>query len=311
MIDALLALIADDTPAGLAAVDAALPHPDPWTSGMLWLTRSFLQGSHAGMTGMWQDVAAAAAAFRAAGERWGLSTTLTYLAVAHSTLGEVDAAAAALRETMSVVRELGTDDFQRVLLASVRIHLGERESARAELQDVVAAARSAGHVAMARVSLADIARHDGDLAEADRQLTLVAAERGGDAGIDPLFRTGRAKLAIMRGELDAAEDDLRAALRLATGMPDMPMAAAVAVGVAQLAARRGAPGSAAEVLGAAHALRSAADAADPDVRALEEDLCRALGERAYRAAYDRGRGANRDAALALIDAQTAAASRSA
>lgn len=260
---------------------------------------------------MWHDLTAAAAAFREAGERWGLSTTLTYLALAHSAAGDLDSAAAALEESMGLVRELGTDELQRVLLATVRIHMGDRDAARAELRDVVASAHSSTHTAMARVALADIARWDGDLAEATRQLDLVVAERRADADRDPLLRTGRGKLAVARGELAAAEHDLRAALDLAVGMPDMPMVAAVAVGVAQLAARRRGPATAAEVLGAAHALRGAADASDPDVGALADDLRRAVGEPAYRIAYDRGHDADRAGALALIDAQLAVASRSA
>jgi hypothetical protein len=83
----------------------------------------------------------------------------------------------------------------------------------------------------------------------------------------------------------------------------MPMAAVVGVGIARLRLRDGATHAAAEVLGAAHALRGAPDAFNPDVVRLVQDLRGALGERAYRAAYARGGGLDRTAALALLEAQ--------
>src|SRR5690606_10574662 len=78
LIEPLLALIADDTRAGLAA--SARRHPDPWTAAMRSLVRSFLRGNDGDMDGMRRDLAAAADRFRSAGERWGLATALTFLA---------------------------------------------------------------------------------------------------------------------------------------------------------------------------------------------------------------------------------------
>jgi hypothetical protein len=57
------------------------------------------------------------------------------------------------------------------------------------------------------------------------------------------------------------------------------------------------------VLGAAHALRGAADAFNPDVAALAAGLSADLGERAYQAAYGRSRRLERGSALALIETQ--------
>ncbi|MGH3679099.1 MAG: hypothetical protein ACRDT2_02170, partial [Natronosporangium sp.] len=59
----------------------------------------------------------------------------------------------------------------------------------------------------------------------------------------------------------------------------------------------------AELLGAAHALRGAPDAYDPDVAQLTRALRAELGESGYRAGYDHGRGRGRAGALAQIEAQ--------
>ncbi len=83
----------------------------------------------------------------------------------------------------------------------------------------------------------------------------------------------------------------------------MPLLAVAGVAVARLRLAQGAGRDAAQVLGAAHALRGAPDAFNPDVVALAADLSGELGERAHQAAYDRGRGLKRASALALIETQ--------
>jgi predicted ATPase len=339
LIQAAVALITGDPAAGLAAIDSQQPHPDPWARAMLWLMRSLVDGSHSDMQAMCRDLEAAAAGFREAGERWGLATSLTYLAFAQATSGNFNAAAAALEESAGLVRELGADDFagltvrlraseretrggpaspaekheaapsaqtsQRVELAMVCIHAGELDRARDELLDVVASAASARHLAMARLWLANLARYDGDLAEAARQLDLTADDHSvfDDRTFDVLFQSGMGHLAVAQGDFPAAERHLEEALTLATAMLDMPMAAVVGVGVAQLQMRRGATARAAELLGAAHGLRGAPDAMHPDVARLASELRTALGEQTYHAAYSRGRGLDRRDALTLVRGQ--------
>jgi predicted ATPase len=307
LIEPAVALLTDQAGAGVAAIDNHVPHADPWTGAMLWLLRSFLVGSRGDMRAMSADLAAASAEFRNAGERWGLATSLTYLAFAKATLADFDGAIAAAQESMGLVRELGVDQYQRVWLAMVRIHTGDLDAARAELLDVVSGAASASRVALARLFLASLARYDDDLDEATRQLNM--ATKPGDALDDPSFRvllcTGQGFLAIATGDLEAAHRHLGEAFTLAEHMRDMPMVAMVGVGAAQLQLRRGAATRAAEVLGATHALRGSADALNPDVALLTRELRHRLGESAYRNAYDRGRALRRPDALAAIDAHIA------
>jgi predicted ATPase/DNA-binding SARP family transcriptional activator len=305
LTEATLALIADDAPAGRAAIDRRQPHADPWTRAMLWLTRSFLDASRGDMHGMRLDLTAAAAGFREAGERWGLATSLTYLAFAQATLGYFDDAVAAMEESLGLVRELGVDDYQRVWLAMVRIHTGDVGRARAELLDVVAGAASARPAALARLFLADLARYDDNLEEATRQFEAAARHRGtfDDPSFRVLFHSGSGYLAVATGELEAARQHLAEAVVLATDMLDMPMVAMVAVGMAQLRLRHGAAAAAAELLGAAHALRGSPDTFNPDIARLTRELHNELGEPAYQAAYDHGRRLDRADALAHISAQ--------
>ena len=90
---------------------------------------------------------------------------------------------------------------------------------------------------------------------------------------------------------------------MALRSPDLPLVALVAVGVAWLRFLCGCGSAAAEVLGAAHALRGAPDAFAPDVALLVDRLRAELDEHVYRAAYDRGRDRDVADALAMIEEQ--------
>ncbi|MEU4293190.1 BTAD domain-containing putative transcriptional regulator [Kribbella sp. NPDC026596] len=304
LVEATIALISDDAATGLELIDNRAPDPDPWARGMLWLTRSFLDGSQGDMTAMRRDLVAAAAAFREAGERWGLATVLTYLAFAHATLADFEQAIAAAEESSGLVRELGLDVHLRVWLAMVRIHIGDLDSARAELLDVVAGAASAQQTALARLFLADVARCEGDFEEASRQLALAADCRGmlDDPSYQVLFHAGAGFLAVAIDDVETARTQLSQAFVLATQMLDMPMVAVVGVAAAQLQMRCGRPAAAAELLGAAHALRGSSDALNPDVADLTNELDRTLGPATFQTAYDRGRRLDRLGAIREIEA---------
>ncbi|MFE0154738.1 BTAD domain-containing putative transcriptional regulator [Nonomuraea sp. NPDC059007] len=296
VIEALLALITGDAAPGLAAIDAGLPRSAAWDRGVLWFVRSFLDGSLGDMEAMRTDLGQAATAFRACGEHWGQASALSYLAFARTTLGEFEAGAAALEESIRLAGDLGTGDGQRVWLAMVRSHTGQTAAARAELLDVLGGNPPASQLGLARIQLANLARHDGDLDAAGRHLA-EAAESG-----DPLFLLARAELAVARGE--DAGTDLAEAFALALELWDMPLVAMAAVAVASWRLATDAT-EAAGVLGAAHALRGGPDARHPDVERLARALRAELGEPAFHAAYERARRLDRAVAIARVKAALA------
>jgi predicted ATPase/DNA-binding SARP family transcriptional activator len=294
-----------DLAQGLAAIDG-LPHPDPWIRAMLLLMRATLAGGDGGVGAMRPDLERAITAFRETGERWGQAHALTYLAYARITLGDFGEAIAGLEESIRLLTEL--DDgavFQRVLLALAHTQGGDAVRAREGLLGVVApdAASPSGYLVHARISLGDLARYDGDLEGAARHYAAAADDlRRVPLDARPfraMLAAAYGHLATSRGELDAARRHLGEALALAAQAHDPPLEAGVCVAVARLRSREGTARGAAELLGAAHALRGAPDAFNRDVVSLVEELRGALGERAYDAAYDAGRGLDRTATLAL------------
>ncbi|MFI2437512.1 BTAD domain-containing putative transcriptional regulator [Streptomyces sp. NPDC018693] len=304
IIPPLVAMVSGHTQEGLAAIDEVVPPADPWARGMLRLIRAFLNGNHGDIHAACRDLGEAAREFRAAGERWGLVTSLTYSAVALTSLGEFEAAIAALEEAMEPARQLGGHDQQRVWLAIARSRAGDTEAARAELLDVVADASSTRYLGMARLQLGDLARWAQDLDEAAHQYGLARDAFGpqaSNAAFHALYWSGMGRLALARDDAGSGRAHLRKALSVAVGAHDMLLVAEAAIGVARLLAHRGAVEAAAHALGAAHALRGAPDAHNPDVASLIGSLTVRLGEEAYAKAYASGQGLSREGAVALVE----------
>ncbi|MFC4377745.1 BTAD domain-containing putative transcriptional regulator [Nocardia halotolerans] len=291
---ALLALATGDTDDGLAALEPHLNHPDPWTRAMLWFTRSLLHGAAGRADTGRLDITAAIEGFRGCGERWALSLSLMSLASASITAGDTVEALTMLDEATRLSRELGTHDGQRAWLAMVRIDAGDIDNARAQLSEVLTRGAAPHEITLARISLADLARHDGDLTEAKRHLGYAADVA--DPPARALYAAGAGYLAAATGDLTAAERHLGEARDIAVALPDMPMLAHVAVGLADLAHRRGEPDRASEILGVAHALRGGPNSANPDVARLADAL------REYRDDYARGCGLDPASALAKAQA---------
>jgi hypothetical protein len=83
-------------------------------------------------------------------------------------------------------------------------------------------------------------------------------------------------------------------------LPNHPSLAELVEGFAALAAARGEPGRAAELLGLAHTLHGFRDAASLEVARTTAVATAALGAEAFDAAYAAGRGLTRDDAVVLV-----------
>lgn len=275
---------------------------------MLYLIRAFLDANNGDMDGMRSDMAAAAELFRCRGERWGLATSLSFLAYAELTLGGFDDAAVALEESIRLRRELDPGDdavLECVWLAQAQHRKGDVAAARARLRELVERAHptSAWYRVYARIALGDLARHDGHLDEAARHYLAVDLDGLPTEGaFHAMIGSALGNLAVDTGESETARQHLAEGFAAASATLDMPLVATVAVAVARLRDRQGAGRDATEVLGAAEALRGSADRFHPDVERLVTRLRAALGECTYQAAYARGRGLDRAGALALIEA---------
>ena len=309
LIEPMLALFTDDTVRGLAAIERNMAHPDPWVRAMLTSLRGHIEENDGDAAGMLRDLSSAADQFRHLGERWGLSTTLTALADAYAKRGEFDAAIAALEESIRLSRELNPEDEvrqQRIWLASLRARrdpVGSREFLR-EFVAERPGTRANRDVAFALLALGDIARVWGEYAEAEESYARCWARQVEAPMIGPqlkaLVRASQAHLALIRGDVEHARGCVIEAIEYALEGRDMPVTAHAGVASAAVSQAVGDYTGAAEILGATEQLRGLPDLSNVDAARLSAALTEELGESAYAAAYARGRGLGREAALARI-----------
>ncbi|MEV4514574.1 BTAD domain-containing putative transcriptional regulator [Dactylosporangium sp. NPDC049525] len=309
LIEPVVMMFRDDSTNGAAAIQRRLAGPvEPWSRGMLLSILGHLRENDGDVDGMLSAQEAAAAAFREIGERWGLSMTLASIADARARRGDFTAAAALFAESIELHHQLGvrtSEAYQRIRLAAIRHHTDGPAVARAELRrfadDPASLPRDVSH---AMLELGQLARYDGDLDEAERCYLEAWRRQAESPLVAPQYRAvvlvARAQLDVRRGDLPAAAARLAEALGLAVPVRDMPVVAQIAIGSAALAAARGEPVTAAEILGVARVLAGGDDLSNADLITQSAALRELLGAAGYDDAVRRGAGMDRAAALSLI-----------
>ena len=281
---------------------------DPWVRATVPLALAQAAENEGDVEGIRRHLEEALVAFRALGERWGLTTTLSSLSGLLMLENDLDGAAAALEEARALLQEVGSDsDNARLLLnlADVRWRQGDSEGASAyarrsrDATDVggVESAFAAAFLARIRwlAGASDEAREliAGAIATTGR----VAYGRPERGHLQAIVQTYAGLIALDDGDLESAREHLRLAHLAAVASEDLPIAAIVGTGVAALACSDGDATGAAEILGASAGLRGAEDASNPEILRLSARLRDELGDEAYDAAFAAGRGRERTAAL--------------
>ncbi|MBZ3904034.1 BTAD domain-containing putative transcriptional regulator [Streptomyces griseiscabiei] len=232
--------------------------------------------------------------FRATGDRWGMANCLDPLASLADWHGDHERALELLDEGLAQVRELQAPEETADLLrtrATVLLHRGDTEEAAAHYTRSAALARAAGahdKVASARRGLGDLARLAGDTAHArvhyENALKACAANWF-SVGETVRILIGLGRNADAEGDTDAARDWFARAETHARDSTDALARAELADALASVAptAER-----AAELLGAAEALRGARVAGDPDVVRTERAVRARLSPEAYDRAFEQG-----------------------
>ncbi|MEU6096089.1 BTAD domain-containing putative transcriptional regulator [Streptomyces sp. NPDC047079] len=235
------------------------------------------------------------AGFRATGDRWGMANCLDPLGGFADGRGEYGRALELFDEGLAHVRELGAPEETADLLRSrgtALLHQGDFEGAAAHFEQSAGLARAAGvpdKEASARRGLGDLARLTGDTAHArveyERALQACAANWF-SVGESVRILIGLGRTAAAEGRTEEARAWLGQAAGLAAEGPGVLELAAVAEALASVAES---PERAAELLGAATALRGAPLPGDPDVVRTDRTTRERLSPEAYEESFDQGR----------------------
>jgi predicted ATPase/DNA-binding SARP family transcriptional activator len=289
---------------------------DPWTQSGARLMHAFSSMALGRLDDVARECAEALAGFEALGDRWGVALALVGQAELAALDGDHTRAIVALERAVKLSGELTDweDTAQmHASLAKSRSRLGDHRGALADMARAERAARNQGDSETELWIIyvkAELAWLRGDLAEAGqiaRGLDARMASR--NTAMIGNFRAqaqNRSALADIRlGNPAAGRAGLASALCLARDSMDLSSLAVVMDGVAATAlwtdpSRSGAE-RAAVLLGAAHSLRGAFDHSSLDAPETRDTARRTLGEAAFDAAYQRGRGLDPDEAFALAE----------
>ncbi|MFF7188057.1 BTAD domain-containing putative transcriptional regulator [Streptomyces sp. NPDC008222] len=239
--------------------------------------------------------ARALAGFRTTGDRWGTANCLDPLGGFADGRGDHGRALELFAEGLGHVRELQAPEETADLLRSRAIallHRGDVEEAAAHFEQSAALARAAGvpdKEASAHRGLGDLARLTGNTAHArveyEKALGACAANWF-SAGESVRILIGLGRNAAAEGRAEEAREWFGQAAGLASESPGVLELAATAEALASVAES---PERAAELLGAATALRGAPLPGDPDVVRTERATRARLSPKAYEEAFDQGR----------------------
>jgi len=252
------------------------------------------------------DLERAVEGFREIGDSWALGMTLSSLSSTLMLADDLDGAETVLDEATELLDTLqgsgGGAGLLWLRLAEVNVRRGDLDAAREHVQRVIddTDMRREENV-IVRATLARIERLAGNL-ERMREIVTDLERR---VGALPLVRPDQeharafvhaliAQLAIEDGDLERAARVIDGAIELAVATTDMPIVAIVGSVSVALSLRAGRVEDAAEQLGACVVLRGAEDRSNPELSPLYEAIA------GHEAAYERGRGLSRDAAIARL-----------
>ena len=284
---------------------------DPWVRGHALMMRgygAFFAG--VGHDRGAADLEAAVESHRQAGDRSAIAMTLGGLAEVAAWRGEFTAGVHHVEEALALVTELSSIEEiaqHRVFLARLLWLAGDHDRAHAELArgsrdaDRVGLRELQVWAALTAAELARFAGHpDSELPRLERAIE-VATDLRRDSDYHGQLATALGYAKAAAGDTHAAAGHHCAALDAAAGSGDATAIARAIVGIAHLASARGEHAAAAEMLGAAVAVRGIPDLSARDAAHVEAAARAALGDEVFTEAYARGRegGAQRQQAVQL------------
>ncbi|WP_308168117.1 BTAD domain-containing putative transcriptional regulator [Nonomuraea sp. NEAU-A123] len=280
---------------------------DPWVRAMARLNRALTLINVGRLhTEAHNDLQAALTEFRAIGERWGITSSLTALAGLATWRGDLTTAIACYEQAIAVITEAvdGPDAWlMRLRLAQLRWLHGDTEGSAAAIaeveRDTERIALPDTLVAMAYLK-ADLARWNGDPAAAHTHLAraeTLAQHITVNWSFRAMLLDSHGYLDVLQGDLDAARTHHADALAWALRSMNASTISQTLVGIANLALHQDQPQQAARLLAAGDAVRGTPDLSHPDAIRVKAATRAALSDREHAEAAQRGR----DATIATVD----------
>ena len=251
--------------------DAALDLPD-WSRAVLGVMRAAMAQNRGDVAALGRASAEALERFEAVGDLWGLALSKQMYAEWLTLDGQLEEALRVSDESTAAMSQItSTWDLQQQQGLAVQLmhKLGRDDEARARslaLLDQAREAESPRGLSLALFTAIFLAVRMGEvewakelLAELDATALAISDNQRQMKALDAV---SHAAVSQLDGDLDAAEEHLRAAADAAVASRDQPIMAVVALGIGDLLVQRGDLIAAATALDLAVALRGIADPYD-------------------------------------------------
>ncbi|SDR98112.1 BTAD domain-containing putative transcriptional regulator [Microlunatus soli] len=301
---------------------------DVWIRGIAYLGASGIAENQGDLDAIDRYATEAYRAFETCGDRWGLSSTLSFRAQVESLRGNTSAATALLEESLGLSPTMGAEDDALIIhlrLAGLSIRADDLPAARRHLESLRAAGRrnaaNPERVMFADAIETELLWLEGD---PDGAMTLADKLRGELAAMPHPNRFAGHRVALCCvaiayvealaavehpiGSTTQRDDhlrrglaDLRNGYRPTVMTEDIPMISEFANSSAALAAAAGQPQRAAFLLGIGAGLIGIDNAEDRHRARIKEQLRCDLDADRFAAAFESGRRCTRAEAFAALD----------
>ncbi|MCF6423145.1 BTAD domain-containing putative transcriptional regulator [Amycolatopsis tucumanensis] len=276
---------------------AMVDDDDPWFQALVHFSTSYLRLFNGDSAGAEEAFARSLELFRQIGDRWGTAQVLDGLAELADLRGDRDRSAALVDEAMDLLGQLNATEELAELWArrADRLlrdgDLTDAETGHRHAADLARRAGASTLLGLTERGFGELARRRGDFAQARAHFERALATLGTDWQSDAASArtlTAMGRLAEATGDWTEARARHRQALDITLAQHFRTDIADALEGQAGMTLLDGDPERAAEQLGMAVALRSAARPHDQDVAAVAAGCQKLLGADAFAAAYDRG-----------------------
>jgi predicted ATPase len=313
LTEMLVSLFKADEQRALELARERFASPNRWVAGLSRLVASSVLVNMGEVEDATGELDAALLDFRSVGDLWGIGNIQLGRSDLAAMRGERDVAAAALEEAQEAFGLLeDREDIAQLMIKSAmhRTRTGDIEGATAELDEAERITEEIGAeewMLFVHLARADVARVAGRLDDA-RELLDRAIEtfRGYGRTLFLLLGwllVGRARVDLAGGDVEAALERYREAVRAGLDGHDFTVVARAVEFRADVALSAGDAALAAELLGTAAVIRGIPDRADLDVLRVSADARAALGDEVFDAAYRRGAERPRHEVLKELEAE--------